>query len=439
MSGPPPEPQLRSPGRPPTRQEQPERVISIGPVEVLQQAAGDVDRQTQRLQWWSGVVGGVVQAVAAESPTVGRQLAAATPVLAVGAEALARVRIRVGSEPAPAVQVFRWVGGHWEPSQGTEEQQEQPLRYYGSVPEVQESLREQQEMFMIGIRARDPTLMPTMPTVDEERLRNLQLQCDMARGLVMSWVSTALPEQFAGVLREWSPLFIVGPPGYLEAGAIYHANYQPLQEGEEIVAAFVSGTNVIVVNPADERIQVGSTVTLHILVHETLHYLAYMASCGTMIINTRSGDASTLEADGTVEFADAMTEYLARYISSPNGCEPLPELYCTGVSNIALIRYLLDYTPPGQHHEYEQNGMEVLIRAYSTGDYREVQRRVDAVLGEGTFEQIIQSSSSRAFQILTGRMRSSHIEPREVRDQIGDPALTLLWARIDARQRRPTE
>jgi len=157
-------------------------------------------------------------------------------------------------------------------------------------------------------------------------------------------------------------------------------------------AFYTRGTNVITVNnlPGD----INETLT-----HETLHYLAALNG-------------------GHIIKYDNVQKEIPRWLH-----EGLTELFAQAISRAhGVVNHTVNY-PEGTAFGAELSGIigvDALFDAYKTGDFNNIKRLVDAQLGKGTFERLInKENGTEAFLGLSEAMKKVNLIGRKT-DVISD-------------------
>jgi len=135
------------------------------------------------------------------------------------------------------------------------------------------------------------------------------------------------------------------------------------------------------------------------MAHELLHYASYLGG-GVTGIRWISEDNEPVVRESIPWLHEGLTELHAQQLAREHGHVPSTVVY---PSESIFSFYLQQLV-----------GADVLRAAYLSGDFTEVRRNINARLGEGTFEHLLQEESySMAFEFLVRRLDKAGISHSE--------------------------
>lgn len=131
------------------------------------------------------------------------------------------------------------------------------------------------------------------------------------------------------------------------------------------------------------------------IVHEQLHYAAYLGCGGTVRFIDEGGAKMFL---GRIAWLDeGLTELHAQQLTQEHGFEPSRVAYPAETTVSFYIQQIA--------------GEDALKTAYLTGDYTQVRQAIDAKLGAGTFDKLVSMErGADALAFLSGKLKENNID-----------------------------
>ncbi|MBU0532337.1 hypothetical protein KKB44_02480 [Candidatus Micrarchaeota archaeon] len=168
---------------------------------------------------------------------------------------------------------------------------------------------------------------------------------------LINFESIGLPPRFSTktslLLERFPPFFVVVSDEYLDNSRAQHT-----------LAMAIDHSNVIAIRESTYR-EMSSDDFQSVMVHETLHYIA----------------RAFRQQDVPHWLDEGCTEYLAQTFCRRNGISPSHDTYSRYTHSTVYLARIV--------------GDDTLAEAYLTGDFSEVQIRVDRIGGFGTFDRIM--------------------------------------------------
>jgi hypothetical protein len=164
------------------------------------------------------------------------------------------------------------------------------------------------------------------------------------------------------------------------------------------LGGYLVGTNAIIIN--DDILDYPEAEARHVLLHEMLHYAAYLG--GGKSVRWRDEDGRPVfKGDAPAwNMHEGMTELLAQETVRERGFDTGRIGYPAETVTCLYVEQLLG-----------EGGHGVFLQAYLHGDFTQVRTRLDAALGAGAFDALISKRSpAEALAYITARMDERGID-----------------------------
>ncbi|MEW6036505.1 MAG: hypothetical protein AB1529_07880 [Candidatus Micrarchaeota archaeon] len=182
--------------------------------------------------------------------------------------------------------------------------------------------------------------------------------------------------------------------------------------------AFLPGANAIIISGQDALLGYGEGESRHILLHEQLHYAAWLGGGADM--RWRGDDGNLYSCDQRMGWMahEGLTELITQQEIRSRGLGPRSVNYPAETTTSFYLQQLLG-----------EGGEAVLRTAYFTGDFTEVRTRLDSQLGAGSFDTLMgKRGAAEALSYIVGRMDAQGID-HSTWDQ--DPIVSGARARME--------
>ncbi len=183
--------------------------------------------------------------------------------------------------------------------------------------------------------------------------------------------------------------------------------------------AFLPGANAVIISDPDILVGEGEGESRHILLHEQLHYAAWLGGGYEGLRWTdESGARFSRSARGAWSVNEGLTELITQEELRSRGFEPRSVNYPAETTACFYLQQLLG-----------EGGDAVLRAAYFSGDFTEVRTRLDSALGAGSFDTLVaKGSAALALSYIVERMDAQGID-HSTWDQ--DPIVSGARARME--------
>lgn len=247
-----------------------------------------------------------------------------------------------------------------------------PARRYRDANAASGYVRSIERNILAQIRRTNPAFIPQGESIVPQDLQERAIDLGN-QALEILTQSGNLPPEVLRRLRISPPVFCV------ISDRLFNTQYEYYRA--DLNAAYIPGSNVIVINSIMFKNEVSTEDLISTLYHEIFHYAADLGGgLSDIRVNTEDG---FVRYGRVLPIHEGLTEYFTHYDLRSIGQNPSIDSYPYAMMTAFYIDQLM------QQVLGEREGRQALRNAYITGDFTRVAGVLDGALGQGTSERLL--------------------------------------------------